>query len=103
MTDVPLGLPYQQPSNERSVFALFCQLSGLAHQSVYLIHDPSKQLTAKTLLHHYTKYLLWYDSLPEALRLGQNFTPHVLFAQLVTVLSSSFIAFFVHLRGVLLD
>ncbi|KAG6042772.1 hypothetical protein E4U39_005462 [Claviceps sp. Clav50 group G5] len=80
--DVPLELPYRQPSNERSVFALFCQLSGLAHQSVYLIHDPSQQLTAKTLLHHYTKYLLWYDSLPEALRLGQNFTPHVLFAHM---------------------
>ncbi|KAG5972602.1 hypothetical protein E4U58_006322 [Claviceps cyperi] len=80
--DVPLGLRYQQPSNERSVFALFCQLSELAHQSVYLNHDHSKQLTAKTLLHHYTKYLLWYDSLPEALRLGQNFTPHVLFAHM---------------------
>jgi hypothetical protein len=23
----------------------------------------------------------WYDSIPEVLRLGQNFTPYVLFAQ----------------------
>ncbi|KAG5982006.1 hypothetical protein E4U55_002420 [Claviceps digitariae] len=80
--DTPLQLPYQQASNERSVFTLFCQLTGLSHESLYLIHGPSQQLTAQNLLHHYTKYLIWYDELPEALRLGQNFTPHVLFAHM---------------------
>ncbi|KAG6009213.1 hypothetical protein E4U21_003066 [Claviceps maximensis] len=73
--DVPPQLPYQQASNERSVFNLFCQLSSLSHESLYLMHNPSRQLTAQNLLHHYTKYLLWYDELPEALRLGHNSTP----------------------------
>ncbi|KAG5999102.1 hypothetical protein E4U43_002276 [Claviceps pusilla] len=80
--DIPLQLPYQQASNERSVFTLFCQLSALSHQSLYLIQNPGQQLTAQNLLRHYTKYLLWYDELPEALRLGQNFTPYVLFAHM---------------------
>ncbi|KAG5930904.1 hypothetical protein E4U53_002062, partial [Claviceps sorghi] len=80
--DFPPQMPYQQASNERSVFTLFCQLSGLSRESLYLIHNPSQQLTAQNLLHHYTKYLLWYDELPETLRLGQNFTPHVLFSHM---------------------
>ncbi|OAA45381.1 Transcription factor [Metarhizium rileyi] len=79
---VPLQLPCVQASNERSVFNCFCELSELVHQSLYLVHNPSRPLAAASLLEVYTKFLLWYDQLPEALRLGQNFTPYVLFVHM---------------------
>ena len=81
LAGVPLQLSCEQHSNERSVFTCFCELSELAHQSLYLVHNPNRPLMAKGLLQVYTKYLIWYDQLPEALRLGQNFTPYVLFVQ----------------------
>ncbi|KAG8409417.1 hypothetical protein J3459_017520 [Metarhizium acridum] len=34
------------------------------------------------MLRLYTKYLVWYDKLPETLRLGRNFTPYVLFVHM---------------------
>ncbi|TGO07802.1 hypothetical protein BTUL_0245g00050 [Botrytis tulipae] len=47
---------YTQPSNIRSVCTAYSELSEIIHKSSYL-----------------------YDSIPAALRLGQNFTPCVLF------------------------
>ncbi|KAH7191427.1 fungal-specific transcription factor domain-containing protein [Fusarium oxysporum] len=52
--EAPLQLPCEQPSNERSVYKCFCEL----------------------------KYLNWYDGIPDILRLGQNFTPTVLFVHI---------------------
>ncbi|KAF4981649.1 hypothetical protein FZEAL_2589 [Fusarium zealandicum] len=72
----------QQPSNVRSVYKCFCELSELVHQSLYILHSPGKPLTARDLLSIYTQYLNWYDQIPEVLRLGHNFTPAVLFAHM---------------------
>lgn len=55
----------------------------MVHQSLYILHSPGNPLTARDLLTIYTQYLNWYDRIPEALRLGHNFTPAVLFAQYV--------------------
>jgi hypothetical protein len=78
---VPVRRSYQQPSNVRSVYKCFCELSELVHQSLYILHSPGRPLTSKDLLNIYTQYLNWYDRIPEVLRLGVNFTPAVLFAQ----------------------
>ena len=65
----------------RSVFRCFCELSRLVHQSLYMLHSPDRPITSKRLLDIYTRYLTWYDTIPEVLRLGHNFTPAVLFIQ----------------------
>ncbi|KAF5678484.1 NirA-like nitrate assimilation regulatory protein [Fusarium heterosporum] len=78
----PLQRSCQQPSNVRSVYKCFCELSELVHQSLYILHSPGKPLTARELLSMYTQYLNWYDRIPEVLRLGHNFTPAVLFAHM---------------------
>jgi hypothetical protein len=70
-----------QPSNVRSVYRCFCELAELIHQSLYTLYVPGRRLTMSELLGVYTRFLNWYSSLPEALRLGRNFTPAVLFAQ----------------------
>lgn len=80
-----IGAPFQrsceQPSNVRSVYKCFCELSALVHDSLYKLHTPGRPLRGQDLLKIYTEFLDWYDSIPEVLRLGQNFTPAVLFAQ----------------------
>ncbi|CAI4214216.1 unnamed protein product [Parascedosporium putredinis] len=78
---VPLQRSCEQPSNVRSVYKCFCELSELVHQSLYILHSPGRPLTSRDLLGIYTQYLDWYDRIPEVLRLGHNFTPAVLFAQ----------------------
>jgi hypothetical protein len=78
----PLQRSCEQPSNVRSVYKCFCELSELVHQSLYILHSPRKPLTARDLLNIYTQYLNWYDRIPEVLRLGHNFTPAVLFAHM---------------------
>ena len=77
----PLQRSAEQPSNVRSVYKCFCELSELVHQSLYVLHSPGRPLTSRDLLKIYTQYLNWYDSIPEVLRLGHNFTPSVLFTQ----------------------
>jgi hypothetical protein len=77
----PLQRSCEQPSNVRSVYTCFCELSELVHQSLYILHSPGRPLTSRDLLTIYTQYLNWYDRIPEVLRLGHNFTPAVLFAQ----------------------
>lgn len=78
---LPLQKSCEQPSNVRSVYKCFCELSELVHQSLYILHSPGRPLTSRDLLKIYTQYLNWYDKIPEVLRLGHNFTPAVLFAQ----------------------
>ncbi|KAH7308705.1 fungal-specific transcription factor domain-containing protein [Stachybotrys elegans] len=78
----PLQRSCEQPSNVRSVYKCFCELSELVHQSLYVLHSPGRPLTARDLLSIYTQYLDWYDRIPEVLRLGHNFTPAVLFAHM---------------------
>ncbi|KAI2627165.1 hypothetical protein GGS21DRAFT_256503 [Xylaria nigripes] len=80
------GAPHQrsceQPSNVRSVYKCFCELSELVHQCLYILHSPGRPPTSRELLGIYTQYLNWYDNIPEVLRLGQNFTPAVLFVHM---------------------
>ncbi|KXX72886.1 Nitrogen assimilation transcription factor nit-4 [Madurella mycetomatis] len=78
----PLQRSCEQPSNVRSVYKCFCELSELVHQSLYMLHSPGKPLSSRDLLNVYTQYLNWYDRIPEVLRLGHNFTPAVLFAHM---------------------
>ncbi|OLN94080.1 Nitrogen assimilation transcription factor nit-4-like protein 8 [Colletotrichum chlorophyti] len=78
----PLQRSAEQPSNVRSVYKCFCELSELVHKSLYVLHSPGRPLTSRDLLGIYTQYLNWYDSIPEVLRLGHNFTPAVLFAHM---------------------
>lgn len=80
-TGAPLQRSCEQPSNVRSVYKCFCELSELVHQSLYILHSPGRPLTSRDLLNIYTQFLNWYDKIPEVLRLGHNFTPAVLFAQ----------------------
>lgn len=80
-TGAPLHQSCEQPSNVRSVYKCFCELSELVHQSLFVLHSPGRPLTSRDLLKIYTQYLNWYDRIPEVLRLGHNFTPAVLFAQ----------------------
>ncbi|KAK4168745.1 fungal-specific transcription factor domain-containing protein [Cladorrhinum sp. PSN259] len=78
----PLQRSCEQPSNVRSVYKCFCELSELVHQSLYILHSPGRPLSSKDLLDIYTQYLNWYERIPEVLRLGHNFTPAVLFAHM---------------------
>ena len=82
------GLPTLRTTAEKMYWkqdvrnsAVFCELSELVHQSLYVLHSPGKPVTSRDLLNIYTQYLNWYDRIPEVLRLGHNFTPAVLFAQ----------------------
>jgi len=79
---VPLQRSCHQPSNVRSVYRCFCELSELVHQSLYSSQIPGRYLTARDLLKRYASYLNWYDRIPESLRLGHNFTPAVLFVHM---------------------
>ncbi|KAH7333527.1 fungal-specific transcription factor domain-containing protein [Rhexocercosporidium sp. MPI-PUGE-AT-0058] len=78
----PLEQNCTQPSNLRSVYETFCELSEIVHRALYTLHTPSSNTISKPLLNTYSQYILWYDKIPDALRLGYNFTPAVLFAHL---------------------
>jgi len=78
----PLERNCTQPSNVRSVYKTFCELSEIVHKTHYTFYTPGTKFTGKILLDVYTQYLRWYDAIPEALRLGHNFTPSVLFAHM---------------------
>ncbi|KAI1436456.1 fungal-specific transcription factor domain-containing protein [Xylaria sp. CBS 124048] len=78
----PLHRSCEQPSNVRSVYRCFCELSQLVHQCLYVLRSPGRPPTSRDLLNLYTQFLNWYDSAPAVLRLGQNFTPAVLFAHM---------------------
>ncbi|KAH8790390.1 fungal-specific transcription factor domain-containing protein [Hyaloscypha sp. PMI_1271] len=78
----PLERSCTQPSNVRSVYKTFCELSEIIHKSLYTLYSPGTHVTSKALLEAYTHYLNWYDVIPASLRLGHNFTPAVLFAHM---------------------
>ncbi|KAK8118374.1 uncharacterized protein PG998_003000 [Apiospora kogelbergensis] len=73
----PMQHPFQQVSNTQSVFRCFCEISQLAHNAAYLTQTPNHPVTSSMLLYTYNQYLDWYGNIPEALRLGTNFTPPV--------------------------
>lgn len=77
----PLQKFCEQPSNVRSVYKCFCELSELVHESLYTLHTPGRPLQGPEILRLYTRMMDWYEKVPVALKLGQNFTPAVLFAQ----------------------
>ncbi|KAK8118367.1 uncharacterized protein PG998_002993 [Apiospora kogelbergensis] len=64
-------------SNTQSVFKCFCEISQLGHSTAYLMQTPHVLVTAHALLEAYNHYLDWYNGIPEALRLGANYTPSV--------------------------
>ncbi|KAE8445252.1 hypothetical protein EG329_013624 [Mollisiaceae sp. DMI_Dod_QoI] len=78
----PLDRHFDQPSNLRSVYKTFCELSEIVHQALYTLYSPGFELTSGSLIKVYNSYIEWYDTIPDSLRLGQNFTPSVLFAHL---------------------
>lgn len=80
MSDTDLE-PHVQLSNVRSVYQCFCELNEIVLQSLYVLYSPVQGLTAAKMLQIYHQYLDWYDQLPEAMRLGHNSTPAVLFTQ----------------------
>lgn len=78
----PLDRPCTQPSNVRSVFKSFAELSEAIHGALYTLYTPGVAVTSKGILEVYNKFLHWYEGLTTALRLGENFTPAVLFAHM---------------------
>ena len=72
---------YEQPTNICSIFVCFCELSELIFESLYLLHGSQEPISSTQVLAIHTRYLLWYDSVPPALRRGQDFTPAVLALQ----------------------
>jgi hypothetical protein len=78
---IPQGLDLRQPSNVRAVYTSLCKLSTIIHSTLYVIYADTDSVTSWNILDRYTQMLGWYSSLPEVLRLGENSTPSVLFAQ----------------------
>ena len=78
---MPTERNWTQPSNIRSVYKSFCELSEVVHDTLFTLYKPEGRLTSQKILDCYTRFLNWYSSLPDVLRLGQNFTPSVLFTQ----------------------
>jgi hypothetical protein len=74
-----------QPSNFQWVYRGLCELSVIIHDSLHTLYTPKRALTSRDILKVYTTYLCWYDSLPVALRRGENSTPAVLFVQYVII------------------
>jgi hypothetical protein len=79
--EAQLERSFTQLSNVRSVCKTFFELTEIVHKSLYAFFTPGTRVTKKTLLTSYTDFLEWYEAIPVALRLGQNFTPAVLFVQ----------------------
>ncbi|KAK4451074.1 nitrogen assimilation transcription factor nirA [Podospora aff. communis PSN243] len=71
--------PCEQPSHITSVFNSFCELSEIVHKSLYTLHCPARTPNRQDLIGIYTRFLSWYNSLPEPFRLGGTFTPQVLY------------------------
>jgi hypothetical protein len=78
---IPAHRSAMQPSNVHSIFACFCDLSHLIHKGMYTLYSPTQRVKKQDLVRIYSSYLEWYGDLPDALRLGYNFTPAVLFVQ----------------------
>ncbi|KAK5245285.1 hypothetical protein LTS06_009291, partial [Exophiala xenobiotica] len=71
-----------QPSNLRSVYKAFAELSEIVHKTnLCLQAEDTRDITAR-VRGLYTEYLQFYGSLPDSLRLGGNSTPPVLFCHI---------------------
>ncbi|RDW56823.1 hypothetical protein BP5796_12890 [Coleophoma crateriformis] len=79
---LPMDQHFDQPSNIRSVYKIFCELAEIVHDTLYTLYSPGHEVSSGALLGLYNRYIHWYDTIPEDLRLGHNFTPAVLFAHL---------------------
>ncbi|KAK3694213.1 fungal-specific transcription factor domain-containing protein [Podospora appendiculata] len=71
-----------QPSNVRSVYKCFCEISELVHESLYILYSPGMPIVGQDLLDNYQRYLDFSDSFPDVLQLDMHFTPAVLFARM---------------------
>ncbi|KAH8600174.1 fungal-specific transcription factor domain-containing protein [Bisporella sp. PMI_857] len=69
----------QQQGNRSSVYMALCNLFEVVHNSLYILHVPGKVLGSYALIDIYADYLAWHNSLPSAVRQGQNSTPPVFF------------------------
>ncbi|KAK6858606.1 hypothetical protein PG995_005170 [Apiospora arundinis] len=78
----PTQHPFEQVSNTQSVFRCLCEVSQLCHNAAYFLQTPNNPTTGCMLLYVYNQYLDWFSSIPEALRLGANFTPSVFFVHI---------------------
>ena len=78
---IPLDHHFDQPSNLRSVYKTFCELSERVHNVLYTLYSPGFEASSEELIALYHQYIHWYDTIPDNIRLGHNFTPAVLFAQ----------------------
>jgi hypothetical protein len=78
---IPQGLYRRQPSNAAAVYKSLCELSTIIHSFLYVMYADADSLTDRDIFDRYSQLLGWYGSLPEALRLGENSTPSVLFVQ----------------------
>jgi len=76
---VPIDENLTQMSNTRTIHIAMCSLSEILRGSLYVLHVPVRLLNARDVLHIYTRYLAWHDSLAATLRLGENSTPAVIF------------------------
>lgn len=72
-----------QSLNDWNVFVIFCDLSEIVHRSLHILYSPAEKVTSFKLLACYTEYLHWYDSNPTTMRLGQVFTPAILFSHIL--------------------
>lgn len=68
---------HEQPTDVRSVLVCLYELSELVNESLYILYTPTKQSRYEKVLSIHNQYLMWYASLPSALRRGQDSTPAV--------------------------
>jgi hypothetical protein len=66
----PLDRQFSQPSNLRTVYTTFCELSERVHNALYTLYTPGSEITSGALVELHNHYIHWYDTMPESLRLG---------------------------------
>ena len=79
--DIECGSIYEQSTNICSVFVCFCELAKIINKSLELLHSPRQNISNAKILAVHAQYLHWYESIPSALKHGQDFTPAVLTLQ----------------------
>ncbi|KAJ9651383.1 hypothetical protein H2198_009327 [Neophaeococcomyces mojaviensis] len=72
----------RQEGNMQLGFNSFSDLSELVHEVTDILYSDKLPLSGHKILTIYTKYLQWYENLPDQLRLGGNSTPTVLFTHM---------------------
>ncbi|XMA13646.1 hypothetical protein WAI453_006437 [Rhynchosporium graminicola] len=77
--EIPAEPSRLQSGHVRTVHIVMCELFEVVHAALYILYMPGLPLTSKHILSIYHRYLTWYDSVPGTLRLGDNYTPAVIF------------------------